>query len=80
MADLTGIGLPVTALCTCERSQRLIWQFSKIRGTIFRGPNNKDSSILGPLILGNYHLKRKGQCKDDTSIWEDYRALYGPNI
>ena len=34
--------------------------FPKIRGTFWGGPYNKDysnlGSILGPLILGNYHI------------------------
>ena len=37
--------------------------FTKIRGTILGGPNSKDysilGSILGPLILGNYHMGLK---------------------
>ena len=32
------------------------WGFPKIRGTFLGGPIKKDYSILGPLILGNYHL------------------------
>ena len=47
-----------------------IWGFPKIRGTILGGPYNKDysiwGSILGPLILGNYHL--------GTGMWELFRA------
>ena len=38
-----------------------MWGFPKIIGTLFGGPYNKDynilGSILGTLILGNYHVK-----------------------
>ena len=42
------------------RYRGIMWGFPKIRGTILGGPNNKDYSIwgfiLGPPILGNYHI------------------------
>ena len=44
----------------------------KIRGTLFRGPYNKDHSILfffwGPLILGNYHVAI-GAFSGDSIFW-----------
>ena len=37
-----------------------IWEFPKIRGTLFEGPYNKDltilGTILGPPIFGNSHM------------------------
>ena len=36
-----------------------MWGFPKIRGTVLGGPNTKDYSILGSLILGNYHVAWK---------------------
>ena len=39
----------------------MIWAVPKIRGTFFGGPYNEDysifGSILGSLILGNYHIR-----------------------
>ena len=37
-----------------------VWEFPKIRGTLFWGPYNKDptieGTILGPPIFGNSHI------------------------
>ena len=32
-----------------------MWEFPKIRGTLFWGPYNKDPTILGSPIFGNSH-------------------------
>ena len=44
--------------------QQLIWEFPKIRGTLFWGPYNKDpifqGTILGSQIFGNSHLRVLG--------------------
>ena len=38
----------------------MIWEFPKIRGTIFWGPYNKDptieSTLLGSPVFGNPHI------------------------
>ena len=43
-----------------EETQKRDLEVSQNRGTLFGGPYNKDysilGSILGSLILGNYHL------------------------
>ena len=39
-----------------QRQGEHIWEFPKIRGTLFWGPHNKDPTILGPPIFGNCHL------------------------
>ena len=49
-----------------------------IRGTLFGGPNNKHHSIwgtiLGSLILGNYHL---GVCHNTRKILGPFEGITG---
>ena len=43
-------------------ARNLIWEFPKIRGTVFWGHYNKDTikgTILGSPIFGNPHLEQK---------------------
>ena len=46
-----------STLCFAEQCVKFIWDFPKVRGTLFWGPYNKDptisGSILGSPIFGN---------------------------
>ena len=63
---------------TVSRAVISTWEFSKIRGTLFWGPYNKDptnqgTTILGTPIFGNSHLARAdGQCE---GLLETLRCL-----
>ena len=39
------------------KSKVFIWEFPKIRGTLLRGPHNKDYSILGSILGSPYFGK-----------------------
>ena len=51
----SGLLPPQAPVCTD------IWEFPKIRGTVFWGPYNKDPTIWGTIlrspIIGNSHIK-----------------------
>ena len=48
-----------------QKETRVIWEFPKIRGTLFCGPYSKDPTILGYYtrvpspIFGNSHIEAK---------------------
>ena len=55
-------GIPKESNCTglLMSNKQQIWEFPKIRGTLFWGPYNKDltikDTILGSPIFGNSHI------------------------
>ena len=48
--------MPAKGAGTCP-SQLMIWEFPKVRGTLFRGPYNKDPYYLGYYIGVPYFRK-----------------------
>ena len=69
---------------------RFSWEFPKIRGTLFRGPYNKDptieGTILGSPIFGNSHITKAanksnlgsnayGVCSCIAQHFMDYKGI-----
>ena len=52
------------------------WRFPKIRGYLFGGPYNKDSSILGS-TLGSPHL---GKLPYGRVKWSSYAGRFLPSL
>ena len=65
---------------SCQGFWDIYGDFLKLGGTLFRGPYNKDysilGSILGPLILGKYHIQLSSAISKEAPHLQNPEALH----
>ena len=61
-AGLEGGRVAACVLCVGGKAGGVaaaeIWEFPKIRGTLFWGPDNKDPTILGTILIGSPYFRK----------------------